>query len=119
MKTIESQIELNFSLSGELKNRGMEQAINHACEMEDNWKERAYELLKTFVLKTDVPFMAEQVRSYAALIGFPLPPSNRAWGGIISRAANSGLIQRVGIGKVSNTKAHQANASIWIRNGKN
>jgi hypothetical protein len=41
------------------------------------------------------------------------PPSERAFGVLSYRASRGGWIERIGIAKVKNKKAHNANASIW------
>lgn len=95
------------------KQEGMRVAVDHAEKEEPGWAERAYGLLKEFLQETPGEFMAEQVRSYAAMIDFPLPPHARAWGAIFCRAKKEGLIYCTRIGQVSNVKAHRANANVW------
>lgn len=95
------------------RDAGINRATDHAEAINPGWNEMAYNLLKRFLSVHHGPFMAEELRSYAAQIDFPLPPHARAWGGIMARAAKSGIIERVGLGPVSNVKAHCANATIW------
>lgn len=91
-----------------LRDRGIQQATDHAGRQ---WSDQAYDFLLKF-LKTNTTFMAEDVRT--ASIGFvPEPPSKRAWGGIIVRAAKQGLIQKVGFRNVKNAKAHCTPAAVW------
>lgn len=106
-------VQLDIFRAREAKNDGIQQAIDHANYLMPNWSNDAYSLLIKFLSVHVGTFMAEEVRSYAAMIDFPLPPHARAWGGVMQRAAKEGLIQRVGYGKVKNVKAHQANAAIW------
>ncbi len=95
------------------RDAGIKKAVEHADEAVPGWSEKGYQLLLVFLSKHNGPFMAEEVRSYAALIDFPLPPHARAWGGVIARAAKAGIITRVGYSKVKNVKAHCANAAVW------
>jgi hypothetical protein len=97
----------------EARDQGIAAAADHAEQVNPGWNDQAYDFLKKFIDIRQGPFMAEEVRSYAALIDFPLPPHARAWGGIILRAVKAGLIQQDGTGKVTNVKAHRANAAIW------
>jgi hypothetical protein len=108
--------QLNFLEALEAKERGINQALTHAEQVIPEWKERAYKALEIFVRCYPGSFMAEQVREFAEENGLPQAPSNRAWGGIIRRAAMEGLIKRAGFGTVSNVRAHSCFASVWIKN---
>ena len=106
---------LNEMLAKVGMQRGIKKAIDHAEEVEPNWSEQAYEFLTQYVSENRCGnFMAEDVR--IASIGIvPEPPSNRAWGGIIRRAANSDLIMNNGYAKTSNPKAHGTPAAVWTK----
>lgn len=97
------------------RDKGMRQALNHAERETPAWGDRAYEALKSFLdYHPSEYFFGENVREWASeqeLV--PDPPHARAWGGVIAKAARSGLIEKQGIGQVSNPKAHKANAAIW------
>lgn len=105
--------QLDLSQSRKARDKGIEKAKASAEQVCPDWTEKAYELLQRFLSHHNGPFLAEEVRSYAAMEDFPLPPSNRAWGGIMIRAVKSGLIVRQGYGQVSNPKAHACFASVW------
>ncbi len=96
-----AQTEMDFISGEELRDAGINQAIKHANEKEENWSEIAYKFLLKY-LETANEFMVEDV-----------PPSLRAWGGIIVRASKSKLIYRIGFKNVVNAKAHCTPASIW------
>jgi len=104
------QTELNFSA----KDKGIQQAVDHADAVYPSWSEKAYKFLTDFIDKNACSFMAEDVRMESAAV-IPEPPSKRAWGAIILRAAKSGLIRKVGYQKVTNAKAHATPASVWQR----
>ncbi len=100
----------------ELAREGMDRAERHADQMVEDWSQRAYGYLCTFIaLKPrGTTFMAEDVRRLAETSGrVPIPPSKRAWGAIMSKAARAGHIVRVGFAQVKNERAHCANASVW------
>ena len=109
-----TQKEIDFT-GAELALKGMQQAIDHADSVSEKWSERAYQLLIKF-LKENKRFMREDFRSYAAEVDFELPPSSRAWGSIISRAAKEYLIIKIGFASVKNPKAHATPAAIWQTN---
>jgi hypothetical protein len=96
------------------KQDGIDQAMRHADQVHPEWSERAYAFLEGFVKVQTGEFMTEDVRA-AAGGHLPEPPSRRAWGGVIQRAAKSGLIRRTGYGKVKNKRAHDTPAAIWRR----
>ena len=96
----------------ELRDSGMAQALNHADEAEPTWSDQAYEFVCEFAERR-VEFRAEQVREHAERFGLPVPPSARAWGGVINRAVKASLIKRVRFDVCSNAKAHRCNVSVW------
>lgn len=108
-----SQLLFDYEAGRQGKNNGINQAVNHANEVSPGWADRAYQFLLKFLANHNGAFMAEEVRSYAALMDFELPPSNRAWGGVIVRAKIAGIIESCGTKQVRNKKAHCANAGLW------
>lgn len=102
----------------ELRDKGIQQAVDHANRVEPKWSEMAYSYLKIYILiPHHTEFMAEDVRKYGKHY-IPEPPSNRAWGAIFVRAAKEGLIRRKGFRNVKNAKAHCTPATVWevVRN---
>jgi len=95
------------------RDNGIKRAADHADRVSDGWSDRAYQFLLKFLGNHNGPFMAEEVRSAAALMDFELPPSARAWGSVVLKAAKAGIIERIGIQKVKNKNAHCANATVW------
>ena len=95
----------------QLRDKGIKQAIDNADDTHDKWSDKAYSFLTKWI-KTQYEFMTEDVR-VASESAIPKPPSNRAWGGVILRAAKAGLINRVGFSNVKNAKAHRTPATVW------
>ena len=95
----------------QLRDKGIKQAINNANDTHEKWSEKAYKFLTDYI-KSHHEFMTENVR-VASEKKIPIPPSNRAWGGIILRASKAGLITRVGFSSVKNVKAHRTPATVW------
>lgn len=106
-------LQLDILTAIEERDRGIQQAVDHADQVNDNWSGQAYAVLQVFLKEYPGEFMAEDFRSYCAMIDFALPPHARAFGGVIARAAKAGLIKHVRIDKVKNVKAHRANAAVW------
>jgi len=97
-----------------LRNKGMEQAIEHAEQETPKWSDLALDKLKTFTgLYPNLEFMTEQFREWAITHGLPKPPHGRAFGGVMSRAARIKMIEKAGMSQVKNPKAHCANANVW------
>ena len=94
-----------------LRDKGIKQAINNANDTHEKWSEKAYKFLTDYI-KSHHEFMTEDVR-VASEKKIPIPPSNRAWGGIVIRASKAGLISRVGFSNVKNVKAHRTPATVW------
>ena len=97
----------------QLRDIGMHQASSHAEKICEAWNEKAYRLLVKFI-SCNNEFTCEQFRSWAEN-QIETPPSLRAYGGIINRAAHNQLIEQDGTVKVTNPKAHRANAALWRR----
>ena len=95
----------------QLRDKGIKQAINNADNAHEKWSEKAYKFLTDYI-KSHHEFMTEDVR-VASEKKIPIPPSNRAWGGIILRASKAGLINRIGFSNVKNVKAHRTPATVW------
>ena len=110
-------MNLQLDIFGGRNNRdaGMSAAVGHANKVISNWEERAYKCLLEFIEKNpDAEFMGEDVRKYAyGVKELPLAPDQRSWGAILVRAKKSGVIKKVGLGPVKNSKANRANAGIW------
>jgi len=107
--------ESQISLGEALKNQGMADSVNNADKHYFKWSERAYLYLKEYIITHSNEFMGEDVRNYAEQHGFEVPPSKRAWGAVIRRAVSEDLIQFKKYNKVSNAKAHRANAAVWVK----
>ncbi len=98
------------------KEEGMLQSITTANTEISKWSMKAYETLVEFIANNrSNKFMAEDARRYAEEKGLPIPPSKRAWGAIILKAAKDGLIKKNGHAAVTNVRAHRAFASVWER----
>jgi hypothetical protein len=108
-------LQLDIFESNAARDKGIKKAVDHADDVNENWAEGAYQFLLKFLSIHIGSFMAEEVRSYAALMDFPLPPSARAWGGVIAKAAREGLIEGRGYAPVRNVKAHRTPARVWVQ----
>jgi hypothetical protein len=107
---MKTQIEMLFT--GEmLRNKGIEQAIENANARSTGWANEAYQFLLDYI-KDHKEFMTEDVRNASAGI-VPDPPSKRAWGGIVVRAAKNKLIEKRGFKAVQNPNAHCTPATLW------
>ena len=95
----------------EMRDIGIKKALDNADNTHDKWSDQAYSFLKDYIKHNDT-FMAEDLRS-ASVDEVPIPPSKRAWGGIVVRASKAGLIKRVGFSNVKNPKAHATPATVW------
>lgn len=109
--------DADYSIGRENRDNGIKQAIDHAKQEDVLWPGKAYLMLKRYLSFNIGEFMGEDIRKYSEANGLPEPPSKRAWGAIMVKAAKAGLITKVGTRSVKNPKAHMANATLWIKNG--
>lgn len=106
--------QMDLLNAADLRDLGMNQALENADRQITKWSEMAMKHLLSFLaFQGSASFLAEDVRRFAKAGGLEDSPSNRAWGGVIVRAATMGLIKRVGHKNTSNPKAHSAIATLW------
>lgn len=98
----------------QLKFEGMEASEDHANQVIENWSELAMTFLIKYA-KINKSFLAEDVRN-ASIETVPTPPSNRAWGGVMVRAKNNGIISTDGYRRTKNPLAHSTPATFWKSN---
>jgi hypothetical protein len=99
------------SLGRELRDEGMDQAMDHADAVHDDWKVRALQCIRDYPRDE---FLAEDVRVWAhEIVGVPRPPHNRAWGGIFAKARNLGIIEHLDWRSCKNPRAHCAPVNVW------
>lgn len=96
-----------------LRDIGIQTASDHAEKTSPEWNEKAYKLLVGFIARHG-EFTCEEFRAWAEN-QIDAPPSLRAYGGIINRAAKAGLIEQIGYKKTSNPKSHRTPAGLWRR----
>lgn len=106
--------QLPIPLSGTaLRDIGIAQAVDHAESEAPGWSGRALDMLRRYIAEVGGAFQAEDVREWGKMQGLDDPPHKRAWGGVIVRAKNIGLIRFVKYENVQNRQAHATPASVW------
>lgn len=108
-------MQLDIFTGKQLAEKGIKQALDNANNKSINWSTKVYCLLDTYLKTHMKPFLCEDFRKWCAG-KLETPPSKRAYGGIIQKAARNKLIKKLGITQVKNPKAHCANAGLWIKN---
>jgi len=110
------QTQTDFLTAPDLRDFGMQQALDNANRQIEEWSEEAMDYLKSFLQERGTePFQAEDFRFWAIKKGINHPPTWRAIGGIFTRARRCGLISFLRIEPTSNPPAHCANASLWVK----
>jgi hypothetical protein len=88
------QTALDFTAARARRDVGMQRAVDHADRVTDGWREIAISHVDDYARKRDT-FLAEDV--IAASAGkVPEPPTRKAWGAVIQRAAREGIIEKIG-----------------------
>lgn len=95
------------------RDAGIKQACDNAEDKIPSWNDIAYEYLVEKLKTIHSPFMTEDIRAMAEAGGVPIPPSKRAWGGIIKRAQKNGLVAHAGFSQVKDENSHRAVAAQW------
>jgi hypothetical protein len=107
------QLELDWCQAHINRDNGIKVAVLNADSHSEKWSEDALFWLKQYIKSHDRPFQAEEVRVFAHSNGLKPPPSARAWGGVILKAASLDLIKKIDIKATSGTTAHSCFASVW------
>ena len=117
-----SKEQFDFMGSGRLRYQAAEQNRDvgilmseaHANDHVNDWSDQAMTWVKNFLESWgDETFLTEDIRAFATKYGLKPPPNDRAWGGVICRAAKAKMIVAVGYAKTSNPNAHRTPATLW------
>jgi hypothetical protein len=104
--------KINFTRE-ELRDAGMQQALDHANEVCEVWGETAYRYVVNYSRDHDV-FTSEQVRTESENSGeVPLPSDKRSWGSVMTRVVRSGYIVKIGIEIATDPKVHYSYITTW------
>lgn len=96
----------------QLRDAGMQQAIDHADTEAPTWSERAFRFTKAFAIMNK-RLTSEGVRQYAERCGLPKPPDGRAWGAVMIRAVRAGIIAKIGYTTALDPKVHCNPVTLW------
>lgn len=107
-------IQTELFTGADLRDIGMQRAIDHANAVHANWAEDAYAFLIVFVASHQSEFLAEDVIGSSVGI-VPNPPDTRAWGSVIVRAKKEGIIRSNGFRAVKNKQAHNRPSTVWVK----
>lgn len=102
----------------QLKEKGLDRAIDHAESNLPGWKEKIYSLFKTWLKDKRVgyQFRTESFRLWVETNELiETRASKRSYGFICPKAAREGLIEFAGHEKVVNPRAHRCLANTWRR----
>ena len=100
-----------------LRDEGMDRAVDHAERCNPYWSVFAMDYLKGYLADIGTkPFMGEDFRKWSEEQGLQKPPTGRAYGAIMVKAAKKGLIRAIGYSQTTNPKAHRTPANLWKSN---
>lgn len=92
---------------------GMTLAASHADRVREEWSSQAEELFILYAIQHPDGFMTEDVRNWAAKLGYDEPPDNRAWGYVAKKVAKAGHTYAAGFGKQRSSTCHGSPKTIW------
>lgn len=102
------QVTFDFTAAA---NAGIQQSYDHACRVDDEWPERAFEYLRRYA-RVHPEFTVEQMTAAADREGYGSPTDSRSWGGIVRKAQNKGLIRATGR-TAPRSKGHGSPGIVW------
>lgn len=93
---------------------GINRAVEHADETVPGWSEVAYEFIRLHAMRNKGERMTGYEIVQAALAyGVPKPPTDKAFGGPIQRAARCGVLRKVGTVADQNPERHGSPVTLW------
>lgn len=96
------------------RDTGITQAADHADAVSPRWTDRAYDALVHHANRHTF-FTVEQVRmAFAGVL--PDPPSSRAWGAVVLKAARAGIVSRAGHTEAEDPAVHCNLVTLWRSN---
>ncbi len=98
------------------RDAGIQQAAEHAEEVNPNWGDRAFEVLRMYAAakrSSGATFTSEDVRNSILGAHLPQPPHLRAWGSVFQRAAKQGMIVKTGVTESRAAHCHCAFVATW------
>jgi hypothetical protein len=108
--------QLSIDFARQLRDRGMERAVDHAEREVAGWKDAALEYVRLYAL-IHAEFICEDVRGFADRRGFAPPPDGRAWGAVMMRAAKRGLVTKTDrVACAKDPKVHMNPSTVWRSN---
>src|SRR5687767_11528553 len=93
------------------RDSGMLRAAKHAEATHCGWNDRAYAFLEAYA-RQHKEFISEDVSDESKRLGFPQPPTDRAWGSVYRKAVRESIIIQIGTGR-----SRRRHASICPRWG--
>lgn len=112
-----TQLTLDIDKARQERDKGIQQAVDHANAVNKEWFEKAYKMFKEWLSgwPSGHEFMIEDFRLSAEIRGLKKPPSARAYGAIAVKAKKENLIVSYETAKTRGKSAHRANANKWIK----
>lgn len=104
------QLAIDFEAARAARDAGMQQALDHATDVNPEWPERAYAFLVEFA-KAHSEFISEDVSDASRAASMPQPPTDRAWGAIYRKAIKLGVIIQNGSGR--SRRRHNSICPKW------
>lgn len=101
----------------ELRDRGIERAVDHADREIPSWSDVALEYVRQYA-RNHGEFLSEEPRQYAESRGLPDPPDKRAWGAVMLRAARAGYIRKIGYAQANDPRVHGSINTLWRGHGR-
>jgi hypothetical protein len=95
---------LDFAQAREARDAGINQAIDHAERIDDEWPDLAYSFLCRYA-RTHQFFQGWEVTRDATLMGYGAPTDDRAWGALFLKAIRNQVIEISGVGRNPNRHA--------------
>ena len=93
---------------------GMERAEQSANNSHYKWSDTAYSFLTDYAARCSSFMMEDVISASEGLV--PEPPTKRAWGSIVRKAAKEGKVFNLGFQKKTSEGSHGTPAVLWGTN---
>lgn len=104
------QQPIDFTAARKARDEGIARAVDHADAVAPKWSDRAYDFLLAHARVT-AQFTSYEFRQAMRLMGKPMPPTDKAFGGVFQKAARDGVIEKAGYAQ--HPERHCSPTPIW------
>ena len=99
------------------RDAAMKVATDHADHVLPEWSTKAFNSVVAYASQHKLPFVCDELRTWAEGNGCPVPTKGQAWGSVMARAARERVIQKLGYREhifSDRSNTHMKPVTLWV-----